>query len=63
MNPLGAAATSNAKAPQKKPSLKTVVRKLPPHLPADTFIQVVQPWINDTCSDWFTYIAGKLSKG
>ena len=40
--------------------LKTVVRKLPPNLPEDTFWQSVAPWVDDNTCTWKTFHAGKL---
>jgi regulator of nonsense transcripts 3 len=42
--------------------LKTVVRRLPPNLPADIFWQSVQAWVSDETVTWKVFYPGKLRK-
>ncbi|CAO3611712.1 unnamed protein product [Cunninghamella blakesleeana] len=48
---------------QKKlePKTKVVVRRLPPNLPEDIFMNTVKQWITDDLVDYKIYIPGKLS--
>ncbi|KAI8076536.1 Smg-4/UPF3 family-domain-containing protein [Gilbertella persicaria] len=48
----------------RKPTLKTkvVVRRLPPNLPQDIFMNSVKPWVHEDNVDYSLYVAGKLSK-
>lgn len=48
----------------KKNVLKTkvVVRRLPPNLPEEIFMNSVKPWISEDTVDYSLYVPGKLSK-
>ncbi|KAJ3325801.1 hypothetical protein HDU76_013080 [Blyttiomyces sp. JEL0837] len=50
--------TRKPKEPQ--PRLKVVVRRLPPHLPENIFLDTVAQWTPET--DWISYVQGKLAK-
>ncbi|KAJ3280888.1 hypothetical protein HK104_000345 [Borealophlyctis nickersoniae] len=63
------AAKSSTRRPRKRtsrknkrpaPKTKAVVRRLPPNVPEEIFIQSVEKWIGDT--DWTQFIPGKLAK-
>lgn len=49
---------------QRKPTLKTkvVVRRLPPLLSKDEFMEAVKTWINEETTDYSSYIPGKVAK-
>ncbi|TFK25417.1 hypothetical protein FA15DRAFT_357273 [Coprinopsis marcescibilis] len=47
---------------QSNERLKTVVRRLPPNLPEDTFWQTVTPWVTEETASWKVYYAGKFKK-
>ncbi|KAG1460149.1 hypothetical protein G6F56_006014 [Rhizopus delemar] len=49
---------------QRKPVPKTkvVVRRLPPQLAKDEFMEAVKPWINEETTDYSSYISGKIAK-
>ena len=42
--------------------LKTVVRRLPPNLPAEVFWQSVRKWVTDDTVTWTEYYQGKFRK-
>lgn len=42
--------------------LKTIVRRLPPNLPEDTFWKSVQRWVTDETVVWKSYCQGKVRK-
>ncbi|KAI9271125.1 Smg-4/UPF3 family-domain-containing protein [Helicostylum pulchrum] len=48
----------------RKNTLKTkvVVRRLPPNLPEEIFMNSVKPWISEETVDYSLYVPGKLSK-
>lgn len=48
----------------RKPTLKTkvIVRRLPPNLPEEIFMNSVKPWISEDNVTYSLYVAGKLSK-
>ncbi|KAI7898831.1 Smg-4/UPF3 family-domain-containing protein [Cokeromyces recurvatus] len=49
---------------RKQPTLKTkvVVRRLPPNLPEEIFMNSVKPWVSEETVDYTLYVSGKLSK-
>ncbi|ORX57498.1 hypothetical protein DM01DRAFT_322496 [Hesseltinella vesiculosa] len=49
------------KTKKELPKTKVIVRRLPPNLPEDVFMNVVQKWIGDDAVDYKMYIPGKLS--
>ncbi|GAA5814841.1 hypothetical protein MFLAVUS_008344 [Mucor flavus] len=48
----------------RKNTLKTkvIVRRLPPNLPEEIFMNSVKPWISEETVDYSLYVPGKLSK-
>ncbi|KAI9246358.1 Smg-4/UPF3 family-domain-containing protein [Sporodiniella umbellata] len=48
----------------RKPVLKTkvVVRRLPPQLPKDEFMETVKAWVNEETVDYSSFISGKIAK-
>ncbi|KAG5455397.1 MAG: Smg-4/UPF3 family-domain-containing protein [Olpidium bornovanus] len=44
----------------QEPKTKVVIRRLPAHLPPETFWESVKPWVNDEEIDWKCFIPGKL---
>ncbi|KAI8097716.1 Smg-4/UPF3 family-domain-containing protein [Halteromyces radiatus] len=50
------------RAKKNEPKTKVVVRRLPPNLPEDVFMNAVQQWTTDDLVDFKTYIPGKLAK-
>lgn len=53
-----------AKRNPRKRTLKTkvIVRRLPPNLPEDIFMNTVKPWITEENTDYSLYVAGKFAK-
>ncbi|KAF7722069.1 hypothetical protein EC973_003717 [Apophysomyces ossiformis] len=57
-------AKKKAKQASRKSALKTkvVVRRLPPNLPEDVFMNTVKQWTSDELVDFAYYVPGKLAK-
>ncbi|ORY99078.1 Smg-4/UPF3 family-domain-containing protein [Syncephalastrum racemosum] len=57
-------AKKKAKRSSRKtaPKTKIVVRRLPPNLPEDVFMNAVKRWTSDEVVDYKLYLPGKLSK-
>ncbi|KAG0172194.1 hypothetical protein DFQ28_007475 [Apophysomyces sp. BC1034] len=57
-------AKKKAKQASRKTTLKTkvVVRRLPPNLPEDVFMNTVKQWTSDESVDFAYYVPGKLAK-
>lgn len=57
-------AKKKAKKASRKnaPKTKVVVRRLPPNLPEDVFMNAVKRWTSDEVVDYKFYVPGKLSQ-
>ncbi|KAG9306901.1 hypothetical protein G9A89_002570 [Geosiphon pyriformis] len=41
---------------------KVIVRRLPPNVPEEKFLESVKPWANELTTDWYVFYPGRVSK-